>query len=150
MAAGTFTLYDSFAEFVADGTIDLDTHTFKIMLLTSTYTPAASDSTYAGISANEISGTNGYTTTGAALTSVTWSQTSGVATFDSADQVWTASGGSIVARHAVIYSDTAASDELVGYLLLDTSPADLTATDTNTMTVGPHASNGWFQLTVNV
>ena len=41
------------------------------------------------------------------------------------------------------------ADKLIGYYLLDTAPADLTATDGNTFTVGPHASNGWFQLTVN-
>lgn len=149
MAAGTFTLYDSVAEFIADGTIDLDTHTFKIALLDSGYTPNQSHDELADVSADEIANGSGYTTGGGTLAGVTWAQTGGVAKFDSDDFVWTASGGPITARYAVIYDDTSAGDKLVGYVLLDTTPSDLTATDGNTFTVGPHASNGWFRLTVN-
>lgn len=149
MPAGTFTLYNSVAEWIADGTIDLDTHSFKIALLDSGYTPSGAHDEYADVSGDEIANGNGYTTGGGTLASVTWTRSSGVATFDSADFVWTASGGSIVARYAVIYDDTVSGDPLIGYVLLDTAPADLTATSGNTMTVGPHAANGWFQLTVN-
>lgn len=149
MAAGTFTLYNHFAESIGDGSIDLDTHSFKIALLDSGYSPSGAHSQWSNVSGDEIAGSYGYTTGGATLTSVTWSQTGGTATFDSDNQVWSASGGSISARYAVIYDDTHANDALIGYVLLDTAPADLTATDGNTMTVGPHASNGWFQLTVN-
>lgn len=148
MAAGTFTLYDSVAEFIADGTIDLDNDTFNIVLLTSAYTPSAAHSDYTDLT-NELTTDNGYTNGGAALTGVTWSQTSGVATFDSDNQVWTASGGSITARYAAIYDATASPNRLLGYYVLDDAPADVTATDGNTLTVGPNASNGWFQLTVN-
>lgn len=149
MPAGNFTLYNSFAEFIADGTIDLDSDTFKIALLDSGYTPNLAHDEWADVSGDEIANGAGYTTGGATLTGVTWNRTNGVATFDSDNQVWTASGGPIVARYAVIYDDTTSGDKLIGYVLLDTAPADLTATDGNTFTVGPHASNGWFQLTVN-
>lgn len=149
MATGTFTLYDTVAELIADGTIDLDSHTFKIALLTSSYTPSQAHDEYADVSGAEVANGSGYTTGGETLSGVTWSQTSGIATFDSDPAVWTASGGSIVARYAVIYDDTASGDKLIGYLLLDATPANLTATAGNTLTVGPHASNGWFQLEVN-
>lgn len=149
MPAGTFTLYNSFAELIADGTIDLDTHTFKIALLTSSYTPSAAHDEWADVSGSEVAGSFGYTTGGAALTGVTWGQTGGVATFTSSNQVWTASGGDITARYGVIYDDTSTGDKLLGYYLLDNTPADVTATDGNTLTVGPNATNGWFQLTVN-
>lgn len=149
MAAGTFTLYNSVAELIADGTINLDSDTFKIALLDSGYTPSAAHDEYADVSGDEIANGAGYTTGGGTLTGVTWGQTGGVATFDSDNFVWTASGGSISARYAVIYDDTSSGDKLIGYYLLDTAPADVTATDGNTFTVGPHASNGWFQLTVN-
>lgn len=149
MAAGTFTLYDHVAELIADGSIDLDTHTFKIALLDSGYSPSAAHTGYSDVSGDELATGAGYTAGGETLASVTWNRTDGVATFDSADKVWTASGGPIAARYAVIYDDTHANDALIGYVLLDTTPADLTATDGNTLTVGPHASNGWFQITVN-
>jgi hypothetical protein len=148
MAAGPFTFYDSFAELVADGTIDLDSHTFKLALLTSSYTPNAAHDEYADLT-GEVANANGYTTGGEALTGVTWAQTSGVGKFDSDDVVWAASGGSIVARYAVLYDDTSSGKKLVGYELLDSAPANVTATDTNTLTVAPHATLGWFNLTVN-
>ena len=46
---------------------------FKCALFTSSYTPAPdTDTTYTGISANEVAAANGYTTGGMALASVTW------------------------------------------------------------------------------
>ena len=149
MAAGVFTIYNTVAELIADGTLDLDTHTFKIALLTSAYTPNLAHDEYADISGSEVANGSGYTTGGATLTTVTWAQTGGVATFDSDNAVWTATGGSITARYAAIYDDTSSGKKLIGYVLLDTAPADLTATDGNTLTVGPSATQGWFQLTVN-
>lgn len=149
MAVGKFTLYNSVAELIGDGTIDLDTHTFNIALLTSAYTPDAAHDEWADVSGSEVANGNGYTTGGAALTGVTWSQTGGVATFSSSNQVWTASGGSIVARYAVIYDADATNDKLLGYYLLDTTPANVTATDGNNFTVGPEVGQGWFKQTVN-
>lgn len=149
MAAGTFTLYDHVAEHIADGTIDLDGHTFKLMLVDDGYTPNAAHDEYEDVSDDEIANGAGYTTGGAALTSVTWGQTGGVATFDSDPVVWTATGGPITARYAILFDDSVTGDPLIGYFLLDATPADVTVTDGNTLTVSPHASNGWFQLTVN-
>ena len=137
--AASLTFYNSFREYVADGTIDLDTHTFKVMLVASGYTPSAAHTVKADVT-NELSTANGYTAGGATLGSVTWGHSGGTATFDAADTVWTASGGSIVARYAVIYDDTAANDELVCYILLDTTPADVTTTAGNTLTLQWNAS----------
>lgn len=138
--AATITLYQSFNEYVSDGTIDLDTHTFKVMLVSSSYTPSASTHTVKADVTNELSTANGYTAGGATLGSVTWAHSGATATWDAADTTWTASGGSIAARYAVIYDDTAASDELVAYVLLDSTPADVTATDGNTLTLQWNAS----------
>jgi hypothetical protein len=133
--AALFTFYNSFKEYMADGTIDLDSHTFKVMLTSSSYTPSASTHTVKADVTNELSTANGYTAGGAALTSVTWTSSGGTSTFDAANTSWTASGGSITARYAVIYDDTAANDELVAYILLDTTPADVTATSGNNLTI---------------
>jgi hypothetical protein len=148
MAAGTFTLYDSVAELIADGTIDLDADTFKLALVTSAYTPSAAHDEYADLT-NELSTANGYTSGGATLGSVTWTRSSGVATFDSGDVVWTASSSGITARRAILYDDTSSGKKLIGHMLLDATPADVSVTAGNTLTVSPHSTQGWFQLTVN-
>lgn len=139
MAANGLTLYNSFFEYLGDGTIDLDADTFAVLLTTSTYTPAATHSQISDIT-NEVSG-NGYSRQ--TLGSVTWTQSGGTATFDAADTVFTASGGSIVARYYVLFDDTVTSpvtDALIGYGLLDNTPADITITDGNTGTLQWNAS----------
>lgn len=148
MPAGTFTLYNSVAELVADGTIDLDTHTFKLMLVSSAYTPSGAHDQKADIT-NELSTANGYTAGGATLTSVTWNRAAGVATFDSADVSWTPSGGALTARYAVMYDDTASGDELIGYMVLDATPADVSRSSPDLFIISPHVTQGWFQITVN-
>lgn len=144
----SITFYNSFRKYLGDGTIDLDTHTFKVLLTSSSYTPSATTHTVKADVTNELSTANGYTAGGATLGSVTWNQSAGTVTFDAADTTWTASGGSIVARYAVIYDDTPSSpaDPLVAYILLDTTPADVTTTTTNTLTLAWNAS-GIFTLT---
>lgn len=148
MAAGQFTFYDSFAELIADGTIDLDTHTFKLQLHTSSYTPNQAHDELSDLT-NEVSNANGYTTGGVTLTGISWSQVGGVATFDCDPIVWNAVSSGITARRAVLIDTDATNDKLVGHMLLDVTPADVSATAGNSLTVTPHASQGLFQLTVN-
>lgn len=147
MAAGNFISYDSFKRYVADGVIDVDTHAFRMTLHTSAYVPNRDTHTVKADLTNEHANANGYTTNGQALASVTWVEVAGTVTFDCADVIWTASGGSITARHAVIHDDTPAApaDPLCFYALLDTTPADVTATTGNTLTIQIHAS-GVFTL----
>lgn len=126
-AAGSWTFYNSFREYVADGTIDLDTHVFKVLLTTSSYTPSAASHTQISDITNELSGSGyaRYTLT------ATWTRSGATVTFDSDDATFTASGGSITARYAVIFDDTTTSpaDALVCYCVLDSTPADVTVTD---------------------
>lgn len=77
------------------------TATFKLTLHTSSYTFAATQQVYADLT-NELSTANGYTNGGATLASVTFNRSTNVVTFDAADTVFTASGGSIVFRRGVI------------------------------------------------
>ncbi len=46
--------------------------------------------------------------------------------------VWTASGGSITARYAAIYE---VGGDVLAFVLLDSAPADVTATTGNTLTI---------------
>ena len=145
MPAGKWKLYDTAKLNIGNGTTDLDTHTFKIALFTSSSDAnTLTETVYSGLT-NEVANANGYTTGGNTLSGVTWTQTSGTATFDATDTTWTASGGSITARYAVIYDDTAATKPLVCVCLLDTTPADVTATAGNTLTIQFNAS-GIFTL----
>ena len=95
-------IYPSFKEYLGDGTIDLDGDTFKIMLLSGTYTYSAAHAVKSDIT-DEITGT-GYAAGGAALGSVTWTRAGDVVTFDAADVEWT--GADFEAEYAVIYDDT--------------------------------------------
>lgn len=116
--------------------------TIKVTLHTSSYTFAATHNVYADLT-NELATANGYTNGGQSLASITWSQTSGTATFDANDLVWTASGGSIVARRAVmrvVGTFNSQVDPLILSWLLDTTPADVTATSGNTLTIQLNAS----------
>lgn len=145
MPAGKWKLYDTAKLNIGNGTTDLDTHTFKIALFTSSSDAnTLTETVYSGLT-NEVANANGYTTGGNTLSGVTWTQTGGTATFDATDTTWTASGGSITARYAVIYDDTAATKPLVCVCLLDTTPADVTATAGNTLTIQFNAS-GIFTL----
>ena len=99
-----------------DLALDLDDTTadrFKIMLVTSAYTPDFGAHDFKADVTNEVVGT-GYTAGGESLTSVTLTQAAGVITFDAADVTWTSS--TITARAAVIYDDSLASDPLICYI----------------------------------
>lgn len=150
-AAGKWKLYDLAKKYLADGTLDLDdTTNWKMALFLSTSnanTLSVGTGVYGDLT-NEHANANGYLTGGVAIGSETWTNSSGTITFDCADGVWTASGGSITARFAVIYKNATVNTivkPLLAVCLLDATPADVTATDTNTFTVQINAS-GVFTL----
>lgn len=134
MAAGPWTLTNAGRTDLVTG-VFLDADSYKMALFLSTSNIGAASTTYAGLT-NEHANANGYTTGGIAV-DITVSGTTTV-TFDIAtDPVWTASGGSITARYAVIYE---VGGRVFCYCLLDSTPADVTATAGNTLTVAAHAS----------
>lgn len=139
MAAGTWTFTNAGRTSLLNGDFDIDTDTFKMALFLSTSNIGSGSTTYAALT-NEHANANGYTTGGEAVT-LSLSGTTTV-TVDSTDVTWTASGGSITARFAVIYE---VSGKVLCYCLLDSAPADVTATTGNTLTVAIHAS-GVFTL----
>ena len=140
MSAGSWTFTNGGRTSLLDGTFDIDSDTWKMALFTSSSNIGASSTTYAGVS-NEVANGNGYTTGGASIT-LTLSGTTTVTVDIETDPSWTASGGSIVARFAVIYE---VSGNVLCYCLLDSTPADVTVTDGNSLTVAAHA-NGVFTL----
>ena len=140
MAAGAWTFTNASRTSLLNGTFDLDTDTWKCALFLSTSNIGAGSTTYAGLT-NEHANGNGYTTGGITIT-LTLSGTTTVTVDIDTDPVWTASGGSITARYAVIYES---GGNVLCYCLLDNSPGDVTATTGNTLTVAANAS-GVFTL----
>lgn len=136
MAAGNWTFTDATRTDLLNGTYDLDTDTFLMALFLSTSNIGAASTTYAGVT-NEHANANGYTTGGISLGALTLSGTTTVTVDETTNPVWTASGGSITARFAVIYES---GGRVLCYCLLDSTPADVTATSGNTLTVTFHAS----------
>lgn len=151
MAAGKWKLYDKAKQYLADGTFDLDaTSDWKMALFQSTSNANTLTNTVDvyGDLTNEVANGSGYLTGGAAITGVTWTEASGTVTFDCDNVVWTASGGTITARFAVIYKNATVNSvvkPLLCVCLLDTSPADVSATSGNTLTIQINAS-GVFTL----
>lgn len=141
MAAGKFKLYELAKKYIGDGTHDLDdTTNWKIALFLSTSnanTLSVGTNVYGDLT-NEHANGNGYLTGGLALTGITWTNSGGTISFACSNAVWTASGGSITARFAVIYRNATVNGivkPLLCVCLLDTTPADVTATTTNTFTI---------------
>jgi hypothetical protein len=109
-----FNKFNSFVEALAEKVHNLGSDTLKVYL--SNATPSASaDLVKADLA--EISAGNGYTAGGNQATISSSSQTSGTYKLVLADPAtWTASGGSIGPfQYAVLYNDTAANDELIGW-----------------------------------
>ena len=140
MAATTWTFTDVGRTRLLNGTFDIDTDSYKMALFLSTSNIGAASTTFAGVT-SEHAAANGYTAGGIAVV-LTLAGTTTVTVDISVDPVWTASGGSITARFAVIYE--VAGDVLL-FCTLDSTPADVTATTGNTLTVAAHVS-GLFTL----
>ena len=136
MAAGPWTFTNNTITYLLDGSLDLNTQTFYMALFQSTSDLGAASMLKSGVS-NEVANANGYLTGGVSMGPLTLAGTTTVTVDDPADVVWTASGGSITARFAAIYES---GGNVLCYCLLDSTPADVTATTGNTLTVSLHSS----------
>jgi hypothetical protein len=141
MAAGAWVVYDSVAEKMGDGTMDMDAIECDMILCLSTSNCATTTLALYSEITNEVATDFGYTQSGEVCTGTIsaanqWLRSAGTVKFDCDDVVWTAAGGSIVARFAVIKEHT--TGHLIACCLLDSSPADVTATTGNTLTVTIH------------
>jgi hypothetical protein len=130
MAAGTWTLTNTARTNILNGTFDIDSDSYKVALFTSASNIGAASTTFAGVT-SEVAAANGYTAGGIAVSLVLAGTTSVTASF-ATNPVWTASGGSITARFAVLYE---VGGNVLAYVLLDSTPADVTATTGNTLTI---------------
>lgn len=138
--AVTAHVFTKFANRLGQKGVDIDSDTFKCMLL-SAYTVGSTQDTAEFVSdvlavGTEASGT-GYTAGGATLTSVSWTASGHVYTWTATIPAWNAAGGSLAAAYALFLDSTPGSNA--------TNPVlcywDLGGTQT--------ATNGTFTLTAN-
>lgn len=110
-------IYNSFKRDIMNGSIDMDTDTIKLMLVTSAYVPNVDTHTKRSDITNEVVG-SGYTAGGVTLTnksvSVDNALNKGVFTADAI----TIPSASITARGGVLYKSRgglASADEIIAY-----------------------------------
>lgn len=135
MTAGTWTFPNGARTNLLNGTFDIDSDTWRVALVTSSSNIGSSTTTWAGVT-NEVAQANGYTTGGVSVT-LTLSGTTSVTASFSTNPTWTASGGSITARWAVLYE---LGGNVLCYVLLDNTPADVVTTAGNSLTIDADGS----------
>lgn len=139
----TFQKFNDYVEQLNKGVHNWSTHTFKAMLTNTA--PAATDTGFANWT--EITAGNGYTAGGMTLDTVTLSETSGTAKVTIADEVLTASGGSIGPfRYVPYYNDTATSPADAAVCYFDYGTGGVTLASGESFTLDHDATNGLWQL----
>ena len=135
----TFNKFNSFVEAEAEKVHNLGSDTLTVALCAAANAPTASNTVLANLT--QISYTN---LSSRAITTVSSSQTSGTYKLVLTDLVLTASDSVGPFRYAVIYNDTAASDELIGYA---DYASDITLATGETFTLDFDGTNGLMQKT---
>ena len=112
-------IFNSFKRDLMNGSIDLDTDSIKLMLVTAVYVPNIDTHTKRSDVTNECPATGGYVAGGFVLANktVTVNNTTDKAIFDADDLA--IANATITARGAVLYKargGVASADELIGYL----------------------------------
>lgn len=109
-------IYTSAIFDLVTGAVDSDTDTFKVMLVTATYTPNKSTHLKRSDVTNEVTGT-GYTAGGVTVTcTVAKNTTANTVTLTFSSASWPTS--TITARGAVYYKSrggASSADEIIGY-----------------------------------
>lgn len=156
MSASAWIFYTVAKKYLMTGTIQLDSHTFKLALYTSAAGTTATGNitsvsafTMRGSLTGEVPAGDGYVAGGKTLSATTWTigESANEYRFDATAVIWTASGGIISnIRYGVIYKSgaSAGAQQLLCYAPLTTAQFNLT--DTNTLTVTPANPNGIFEL----
>lgn len=136
----TFNKFNAFVEAVAEKKHDLGADQLVVALTTAANAPSAADDAVL-TDITQISYTNLSTRN---ITTSTSAQTSGTYKLVLTDLVLTASGGSVGPfRYVVIYNDTAANDELIGWYDYG---SDLTLGDGESLTIDFDGTNGFITL----
>src|SRR5262245_33178197 len=109
----SYNKFEDFVEQLGKGIHQLHAAGHTLKVYASNATPdAAADAVKADLA--EITAQNGYPSGGSDVQN-DYTETSGTATLTGVDVVWTGSGDFGPLRYIVLYNDTAASDNLIGW-----------------------------------
>ena len=135
----SYTKFQPFVEKLAEKAHDLGGDTLTVALCNAANAPAAANGVLGDLT------TIAYTNLSSrVITTDTSAQTGGTYKLVLTDLVLTASGGAVAPfRYVVIYNETAASDELVGYYDYG---SDLTLNDGDSLTLDFDGANGVLQI----
>ena len=154
MATGKWKEYDKAGINKFNGVLDLNSTTnwYCALFQSTSNCDTLTSHEILGDLTNEVANGNGYTTGGQALTNVVLSRSGNVTKLTADSPVWAASGGSIVARFAVIYKNATVGGKvkpLFVVSLLDLTPADLIATTGNNLNITIPVGGIWTNTTGN-
>jgi hypothetical protein len=148
MPATAWTFYNQAKKKIGNGTIQLDTGIWRMMLSQATSNASTATLSVKSQVTNEIAAQGGYAAGGKTMGSVVWTIAGDPASvkWDAADLVFTASGANLSnIKFAVIRNSTGAAEgNLLCWSRLST--AQFSVTSTNTLTV-QFATAGIFTLT---
>jgi hypothetical protein len=143
MAAGAWTVYNRAKRNIGAAALNLSSTAFRITLHTSASNAnTATLSTYASLT-NEVTSGNGYSSSGKALTSETWTAGASAAQirFDADDVVWTGTGGSIAnIKFAVVWISGASAGARKLFCRSQLTSSQFTLSSGNTLTLQMNAS----------
>lgn len=130
--AATFNIYNSFKVNMANGTIDVDTDVFRVLLYqTLSGVSDATLSSKGSLNASEVTEANGYSSSGKTLSNVSYALSGSNAKFDADDVFWSATG-SITSMKAFVIL-VSGGNELVGWGQISTTSVSLTNTNRITL-----------------
>lgn len=134
----SFQKFQPFVEYLAEKVFNLGSDTLTVALTNASNAPVAANGVLTDLT--QISYTN---LSSRVLTTSSSSQTSGTYKLVIADLVLTASGAVAPFRYIVIYSDTAASDQLICFF---DYASEVTLANGDTFTIDFDATNGLLQI----
>lgn len=148
MGVGAWTFYNEAKKYLGSADIDLNGSTFRMSLFTSASNADTATLSTIGEITNELTEANGYSSSGKALTGVTWTVGGSPSQyrFNSSALFWSANGGTISnIKFAVIWitGASAAARKILCRSQLSTAQFSLAAG--NRLTITPSA-NGIFEL----
>lgn len=147
-AAGAWAFYNEAKKYIGSADIDLNGSSFRMGLYTSASNANTATLTVHASVTNEVTEANGYSSSGKAITGVTWTVGASASEyrFNSSAVFWSANAGNIAnIKFAVIWITGASAGARKLLVRSQLSTAQFTLTTGNRLTITPSA-NGIFEL----